>query len=90
MKNSRKRRRRKDTTEHLKYIQEMFKCTSYNLSETSIQVFLKFYFIAKRNSCVHLCKCLAVWCGAEENNRDGFLLCCFMVTPGVYELITEI
>ena len=78
-KNSRKRRRRKDTTEHLKYIQEMFKCTSYNLSETSIQVFLKFYFIAKRNSCVHLCKCLAVWCGAEENNRDGFLLCCFMV-----------
>ena len=79
MKNNRKRRRRKDTTEHLKYIQEMFKCTSYNLSETRIQVFLKFYFVAKRNSCVHLCKCLAVWRGAEENNRDDFLLCCFMV-----------
>ena len=32
---------------YLKYIQEMFRCTSYNLSETSIQVFLKFYFNEK-------------------------------------------
>ena len=36
------------TRQHLKYIQEMFKCTSYNLSETSIRVFLKFHFIEKR------------------------------------------
>ena len=58
-----RKRRRKDTTEHLKYIQEMFRCTSYNLSETSIQVFLKFY---SRNVNRY------VWlCGAEPRKTTG-------------------
>ena len=53
-------------------IQETFKCTSYNLSETSIQVLLKFQLIEKRNSCAHLSKCFAVWCRANEGIKDGF------------------
>ena len=50
-------------------IQETFKCTNYNLSETSIQVHLKFQLIEKRNSCAHLSKCSAVWCRAKEEIR---------------------
>ena len=65
---------KKMTRQNISTIQEMFKCKSYNLSQTSIQVFVKFQFIEKRNSCAHLCKCLAVWCGAVENSRDVFLL----------------
>ena len=53
-------------------IQETFKCTSYNLSETSIQVLLKFQLIEKRNSCAHLSKCFAVWCRTKEGIRGGF------------------
>ena len=53
-------------------IQETFKCTSYNLSETSIQVLLKFQLIEKRNSCAHLSKCFAVWCRAKEGIKEGF------------------
>ena len=50
-------------------IQETFKCTNYNLSETSIQVLLKFQLIEKRNCCAHLSKCSAVWCQAKEEIR---------------------
>ena len=80
MKNSRKRRRRKDTTEHLKYIQEMFKCTSYNLSETTNSSVFGSSTSSRNVIVVYICA--NVWLcgvGAEENNRDGFLLCCFMV-----------
>ena len=49
-------------------IQEAFyKCTNYNLSETSIQVLLKFQLIEKRNSCAHLSKCSAV----KRRKRTG-------------------
>ena len=50
-------------------IQETFKCTNYNLSETSIQVLLEFKLTEKRNSCAHLSKCSAVWCRAKEEIR---------------------
>ena len=50
-------------------IQETFKCTNYNLSETSIQVLLKFQLIEKRNSCAHLSKCSSVGCRAKEEIR---------------------
>ena len=40
-------------------IQETFKFTNYNLSETSIQVLLRFQLIEMRNS----------WCRAKEEIR---------------------
>ena len=66
-----RKRRRSDTVRHLKF-KKRLKCTSYNLSETSIQVLLKYQLVEKRNSCAHLGKCSAVWGRAKEEIKDGF------------------
>ena len=73
-----RRRSRSDTAGDLK-LEETFKCTSYNLCKTSIQVLLKFQLIEKRNSRVHLIKFFAVWCRAKEEIKDGYFFFFFML-----------
>ena len=60
-----RKRRLSDTVGHLKF-KKRLNVQNYNLSETSIQVLLRFQLIEKRNSCAHLSKCPAVWCRAKE------------------------
>ena len=75
MKN-RKRCQRKNTTE-LNISNIFKKWSSVRVITFLRQVFKCFWSCTSSknvNGCAHLCKCLAVWCGAEENNRDGFIL----------------